>query len=136
MKKQIRVVAAAIIENGRVLVAQRPYSTTPYKSLKWEFPGGKIEPGEFPEQAIIREIREELDCDIVVDAIAGEIEHEYPDFILKMTLFNCHLIADSQPKALEHVALRWLNPSDLPHLDWAPADARSYPLILPFLLQS
>ncbi|MDE5877890.1 MAG: (deoxy)nucleoside triphosphate pyrophosphohydrolase [Muribaculaceae bacterium] len=132
-KKTIRVVGAAIIDSGRILVAQRPYSDKAYKSLKWEFPGGKIEPDETENEAIIREIREELGCDIEVDTLLPEIEHEYPDFILRMTVCLCHLLPLSKPKCLEHNSIRWLSPPELPALDWAAADARCLPLVLSYL---
>lgn len=133
MKKIIRVVGAAIINDGKILVAQRPYSAKAYKSLKWEFPGGKIEPGETEVEAIKREIREELDCQIEVDSLLPEIEHNYPDFILRMTICICHLSGNSTPKPLEHNALRWLAPKDLPSLNWAAADARCYPLVIDYI---
>lgn len=134
LKRTIRVVGAAIVDNGRVLVARRPFSDKAYKSLKWEFPGGKIEPGETEEAAIRREIREELDCEIAVDALLPELEHEYPDFVLQMTICICHLTGSTTPKCLEHSALAWATPADLPTLDWAAADARSYPLVINHLL--
>lgn len=90
-KKMVRVVGAAIIESGRVLVAQRRRNDVAYKSLKWEFPGGKIEPGETEEEAIVREIREELDCEIEVIELLPEMSHEYPDFVLRMTICICRL---------------------------------------------
>ena len=134
-KKRIRVVGAAIVDSGRILVAQRPHSDKAYKSLKWEFPGGKIEAGETEAEAIRREIREELDCDIEVDALLPELEHEYPDFILLMTICICHLNPLSRrPRCLEHNAIRWLFPADLHTLDWAAADARCYPLLLSSLI--
>lgn len=132
-KKRIRVVGAAIIDGGRVLVAQRPYSDKAYKSLKWEFPGGKIEPGESEEQAIRREVGEELGCRIEVDALLPQIEHEYPDFILLMTICICRLAESSEPKCLEHNAIRWCQPDELPSLEWAAADARCYPRLHPYL---
>lgn len=132
-KKTIRVVGAAIIDNGKILIAQRPYSDKTYKSLKWEFPGGKIEPDETEKEAIIREIREELDCDIEVDALLPEIEHEYSDFILRMTICLCHLQPASVPKCLEHNSIRWHTPAELPTLDWAAADARCLSLVLSHL---
>lgn len=133
MKNRIRVVGAAIIEDGRVLVAQRPYSDKAYKSLKWEFPGGKIELGETEEEAIRREIREELDCQIEVDALLPEIEHEYPDFILLMTVCICHLAGSSVPKSLEHTSICWCTADELPALDWAAADARCYPRAIAYM---
>ena len=132
-KKRIRVVGAAIIDGGRVLVAQRPYSDKAYKSLKWEFPGGKIEPGESEEQAIRREVGEELGCRIEVDALLTQIEHEYPDFILLMTICICRLAESSEPKCLEHNVIRWCQPDELPSLEWAAADARCYPRLHPYL---
>ncbi|MDE6289024.1 MAG: (deoxy)nucleoside triphosphate pyrophosphohydrolase, partial [Muribaculaceae bacterium] len=122
MKKEIRVVGAAIIDQGKVLVAQRPYSEVTYKSLKWEFPGGKIEPGETEKEAIKREIREELGCEIEVDSLLPEIEYEYPDFIIRMTICICHLVASSTPECKEHEAIRWFTAGELSFLDWAAAD--------------
>lgn len=132
-KKIIRVVGAAVISGDRILVAQRPFSDKAYKSLKWEFPGGKIESGETEVEAIKREILEELDCQIGVDRLLPEIEHEYPDFILRMTICVCHLYASSMPKCLEHNAIRWCSTEELPSLDWAAADAGCYPLVLDYL---
>ncbi len=133
IKKIVRVVGAAIVRDGRILVAQRAMSDIPYKSLKWEFPGGKIETGESEEEAIVREIQEELGCEIEVDALIPEMEHEYPDFILRMTICICHLCAGEIPHCLEHNELRWVTPSDLPSLDWAAADARCYPNVTSYL---
>lgn len=129
-KKTIRVVGAAIVSSGRILVAQRSYSGCPYKSLKWEFPGGKIEVGETEDLAIKREIREELDCGIEVDNLLPEMEYEYPDFILRMTICICHLQPQSLPKCMEHNSIRWMLPNDLPNLDWAAADESCYPFVL------
>ncbi len=129
MKKIVRVVGATIIDGCKILVAQRPYSCVPYKSLKWEFPGGKMEENETEEQAIKREISEELDCLIEVDALLPEIEHEYPDFILRMTLCICHLAESSIPKYLEHNSIRWLTLPELSSLDWAAADSRCICLV-------
>ncbi len=129
-KKTIRVVGAAIINDGRILVAQRPYSEYSYKSFKWEFPGGKIESGETEEAAIKREIKEELDCNIEVDSLLPEIEHEYSDFILRMTICISHLKDTSLPKRLEHNSILWLAADELSSLDWAAADATCYPMIL------
>ena len=132
-KKIIRVVGAAIIRDGKVLVAQRPYSDASYKSLKWEFPGGKIEGGESESDAIRREIKEELGCIIDVDSLLPEMEYEYPDFILRMTICICHLSVTSEPKCLEHNQIGWFGPLLLPVLDWVAADARCYPHIIALL---
>lgn len=129
-KQTIRVVAAAINHRGTILVAQRPRSEARHKSLKWEFPGGKIEPGETEKEAIMREIREELDCHISVDFLLPEFEYEYPDFILNMTVCICHLKPGSFPKCLEHNCIKWMLPESLHCLDWAAADACCVPLVL------
>lgn len=134
-KSTIKVVGAAIIDSGKILVAQRPISDKAYKSLKWEFPGGKVEDGETEEAAIRREIREELECEIVVDLLLPEMEHEYPDFILRMTICICHLAGGSEPKCLEHNAVRWVIPTELQKLGWAAADASCYPLVIDYLNQ-
>ena len=118
------MVGAAIIADGRVLAARRPESDCEYKSLKWEFPGGKIEPGESEEEAIVREIGEELGCRIEVDALLPEIEHDYPDFTLLLTICMCHLAPGETPRCLEHASLEWVTVEELPRLDWAAADAR------------
>ena len=130
-KKRIRVVGAAVIDGDKVLVAQRPRTGKAYKSLKWEFPGGKIERGETESEAVRREIMEELGCRVEVDELLPEMEHEYPDFILLMTICLCRLAPSSPaPQCLEHNALRWCRADELPLLDWAAADARRYRAIL------
>lgn len=128
-KNTIHVVGAAIVDSGRILVAQRPYSEIAYKSLKWEFPGGKIEPGESTEMAIKREISEELACDVEVDALLAPVEHEYPDFILRITICMCHLKPQSTPHCMEHNAIRWVSPAQLSDMGWAEADARCYLMV-------
>ncbi len=128
-KNTVRVVGAAIIKEGMILVAQRKYNEKAYKSLKWEFPGGKIEPGETKKDAIRREITEELRCSIEVDSCLPEIEYEYPDFIIRMTVCLCHLSELSEPKCVEHNCIRWVTPEEMGSLDWAAADACCYPLI-------
>lgn len=133
MKKRIRVVGAAIVDGDKILVAQRPYSDKTYKSMKWEFPGGKVEAGESVQEAVRREVVEELGCPIEVDALLQEMEHEYPDFILRMTLCVCHPASSSMPKCLEHHAIRWCSADELPYLDWAAADARCYPRVVDYL---
>ena len=128
--KTIKVVGAVITDKaGRILAAQRPYSEITYKSYKWEFPGGKIEENEKAEEAIIREIREELDCEIIVANKLGELEHNYPDFKLEMDLFLCVLKEDSFPKALEHNQIKWLSPQEIGTLDWIEADRQVLPIL-------
>ena len=116
--KTIRVVAAIIRDKGRIFATQRGYG--PYKD-GWEFPGGKIEPGETPEEALKREIREELDTEIEVGESAGHIEYDYPEFHLSMDCFFCTLLSGSLTLK-EHEAARWLSPEELDSVSWLPAD--------------
>ncbi len=115
-------VVCAIIEDGagRVLVAQRP--ARKHLALKWEFPGGKVEPGETPEAAIVREIREELACDLILIRALPRFTHAYAETI-EMIPFVARLAPGSPaPYPHEHVALRWVAPAELPALDLAAAD--------------
>ena len=117
--KQIEVVAAVIVdEQGCVLATQRGYG-----DMKdgWEFPGGKIEAGESPEQALRREINEELAVDIHIDRPLGTVEWDYPKFHLTMHCYLCSLIGDSL-HLNEHEAARWLAPAELASVQWLPAD--------------
>ncbi len=116
--KTIRVVAAIIRDKGRIFATQRGYG--PYKD-GWEFPGGKIEPGETPEEALKREIREELDTEIEVGEPAGHIEYDYTEFHLSMDCFFCNLLSGSLTLK-EHEAARWLSPAELDSVSWLPAD--------------
>ena len=117
-KKTIHVVAALIRRGNEVFATQRGYGD--YKDW-WEFPGGKIEPGEMPEQALTREIREELTADISVDEYLTTVEYDYPEFHLSMACFWCS-IRDGQLTLLEHEAARWLPLGDLRQVKWLPAD--------------
>ena len=118
MKKTIKVVAAIIRKADTVFATQRGYGA--YKDW-WEFPGGKIEPGETPEEALIREIREELNTRIAVDRYLMTVEYDYPEFHLSMDCFFCH-IEEGEPMLLEHEAARWLPLKDLRQVNWLPAD--------------
>lgn len=104
-----------------MLVAQRPAHK--HLALKWEFAGGKVEPGELPEAALIREIREELGCDIVVVRPLPRFVHDYGTVAIEMIPFVCRLLAGSPaPHPHEHVALRWVTPAEISTLDLAAAD--------------
>ena len=113
------VVAALIWQGERFLACQRP----PHKArdLLWEFVGGKVEPGETREQALIRECREELDVTVRVGGIFMELVHEYPDLTVHLTLFHAG-IAEGTPKLLEHQALRWLTVEEMDQYPFCPAD--------------
>ena len=117
--KQINVVAAVIVRNGKIFATQRGYGE--WKDW-WEFPGGKIEPGESPEEALQREIREELAIDIAIGRLLTTVDYDYPDFHLTMHSYLCHLKDDIQPHLLEHEAARWLGKSELEEVKWLPAD--------------
>ncbi|GEQ33858.1 (deoxy)nucleoside triphosphate pyrophosphohydrolase [Marinilactibacillus psychrotolerans] len=118
--KQINVVGAIIIEDGKILCAQRGAE----KSLPnlWEFPGGKIEQGETPQEALVRELEEELL--IEVDVKPDQFEHtsyEYDFGIVHLTTFIC-ILKNGTPKLTEHIEVRWLKPEELNSVEWAPAD--------------
>lgn len=116
--KTIEVVAAIIIKDGEVFATQRGYGEW---QGWWEFPGGKIEPGETPQEALVREIREELDADISVGALLETVEWDYPTFHLTMHCYLCTLLSDSL-NLNEHQAAAWLTPQTLFTVKWLPAD--------------
>lgn len=115
----IEVVGAVIIKDGKVLCAQR--GDIGKLPLKWEFPGGKVEPSESPRQALEREIQEELECKIDVEDEITTTVHEYDFATISLTTFFCKLV-EGLPQLSEHASVEWLAPGDLPDLDWAPAD--------------
>lgn len=115
--KSIEVVAAIIIKENEIFVTQRGYGD--FKGM-WEFPGGKIEPGETKEAALKREIKEELDASITVEKFLNTIEYDYPSFHLTMHNFVCNL--DSDFSLLEHEDARWVNKNQLKDVSFLPAD--------------
>ena len=123
--KTVQVVAAVIFQGDTIYATQRGYG--PWRDY-WEFPGGKIEPGETPEQALVREIREELDVGVTVLAPLARVEYDYPDFHLSMQCFRCR-IDEGEPTLKEHEAARWLSRKDLYSLRWLPADLEILPEI-------
>lgn len=123
--KTINVVAAVIMKEGRVFATQRGYGE--FKD-GWEFPGGKVEAGESPEEALRREIREELEVEVNVGDLIDTIEYDYPAFHLSMKCYAC-TIAGGSPHLLEHEAARWLSADQLDPVAWLPADITLIPKI-------
>ena len=116
--KKLEVVAAIIKENEKYFATQRGYGE--FKGW-WEFPGGKIENGESKEEALKREIREELVTEIEIDRFITTVQFDYPEFHLIMHCFICH-ITTGQPQLLEAKAAKWLDKNDLASVEWLPAD--------------
>ncbi len=118
-KKHLEVVAAVIKKDGKIFCCQRgPKGEC---AFKWEFPGGKIEPGETKEEALVREIKEELNCNIKIERFITTINYEYNTFLLTMHVYLCSL-KDSQPTLLEHKSSKWCDKEKLKELDFADAD--------------
>ena len=113
------VVAALIWEGDRFLACQRPAHKA--RGLLWEFVGGKVEPGETKEEALIRECREELAVTLSVGDVFMDVTHEYPDLTVHLTLFNA-AIAQGTPQKLEHNALKWITVQEIDTLPFCPAD--------------
>ena len=113
------VVAALIWEGDRFLACQRPAGKA--RALLWEFVGGKVEPGETPEEALIRECREELDITVAPKDVFLTVIHEYPDLTVRLILFNA-TIAEGTPRALEHNDIRWITRAQIDELAFCPAD--------------
>lgn len=119
MGDTIQVVGAVIVQDGKILCAQRgPHGKLPGM---WEFPGGKLEPGEQAEVALRREIHEELGCEVEVDDYVLTTEHEYDFATIALATYTCSLVS-GQPAPSEHSELRWVAPAELDALEWAPAD--------------
>lgn len=124
-KKTVNVVAAVIKRGDMIFATQRGYG-----DLKggWEFPGGKIEEGESPEAALVREIKEELDTEISVDKFLHIIEYDYPSFHLSMRCYLCSVVSGDL-NLKEHEAARWLTKETLNSVEWLPADVELIPMI-------
>ena len=116
--KTIRVVAAVILSEGKIFATQRGYGD--FKG-QWEFPGGKIEEGETPQEALVREIKEELETEIIVGELIDTIEYDYPNFHLSMDCFWCEIVS-GKLVLKEHEAARWLDKENLYSVEWLPAD--------------
>ena len=120
--KQVTTVAG-VIKNaeGKILCTQREQGKYDYISYKWEFPGGKIEEGETKEQTLARELMEELNLEVEIQDFFYQVEHDYPDFHLSMTVFNC-FTAQKELSMNVHKSLKWLYPEEMKELDWAAVD--------------
>ena len=113
------VVAALIWDNDKFMICQRPAHKA--RGLLWEFVGGKVEPGETKEQALIRECQEELSVTLSVGDVFMDVVHEYPDLTVHLTLFNA-TIAEGVPQMIEHYDIKWITPSEIQNYDFCPAD--------------
>lgn len=116
--KTVHVVAALIVHDGRIFATQRGYGE--WKGY-WEYPGGKVEPGETPEEALVREIREELATEIEVERHVTTVEWDYPAFHLSMRCYLCSVVSGTLT-LLEHEAAAWLDRGHLRSVNWLPAD--------------
>lgn len=132
MKKRINVTGAVLIRDNKILAAQRG----PEMSLPgyWEFPGGKIEPGESPEESLRRELQEELLCEISIGKKITTTEHEYDFGVVVLSTYYCTLL-NREPQLTEHAEIRWVTPENLTDLNWAPADIPAVELIAAELVQ-
>ncbi|WP_078553742.1 (deoxy)nucleoside triphosphate pyrophosphohydrolase [Bacillus alkalicellulosilyticus] len=119
MKRNIHVVGAVIIKNEKILCAQRGLGKV--LPLLWEFPGGKIEENETPQEALRREIHEEMHCEVEIGEKVEHTVHEYDFGIVHLTTYYCQMLK-GEPVLTEHVAIKWLAPDELHSLEWAPAD--------------
>lgn len=132
MKKHVEVAGAVIIEDGKVFCAQRHLKGA--AGGMWEFPGGKIEPGETPQQTLVREIREELKSEISVGDYLTTVHHEYETVDVTMQVFFCKLVKGDLTLT-EHLAKKWVDPQDLMTIAWAPADLPVAELVRKRLVQ-
>lgn len=126
--EKINVVAAVVVRDGKYLCVQRCRSHQAYNSERWEFPGGKVEAGETDHEALVREIKEEMDWDVYVGRKLGTITHDYPDFTIRLTAYLCKG-GDGDFTLLEHLDARWLPLADLPSLKWTDADRKVVELL-------
>jgi len=117
--KITEVVAALIWRDGKFLICQRPANKA--RALLWEFVGGKIEPGESGEEALVRECREELGVTVAAGDVFTDVTHVYPDLTVHLTLYHC-TIAEGEPTLLEHADMAWITPEEIGNYEFCPAD--------------
>ena len=115
----VQVVAALIRKDNKFMIFQRPETKT--RAYQWEFVGGKVESGETLEEALVRECREEIGVTVRVGEVFAEVDHEYPDITVHLTLFNA-TIAEGEPQKLEHNDIQWITPSEIQNYEFCPAD--------------
>lgn len=115
----VEVVAALVWDGDKFMICQRPENKA--RALMWEFVGGKVEPGETKEQALIRECREELAVTLSVGDVFMDVTHVYPDITIHLTLFHA-AISEGIPQKLEHKDIRWITKAEIPDYDFCPAD--------------
>lgn len=118
-KGMVEVAAALIRKDDTFLICQRPEQKA--RGLLWEFVGGKLEPGETGEEALIRECREELGIYVKPEGIFCQVVHKYPDITIRLSVYNAR-IAEGTPQLLEHKDLKWITPKEIPLYDFCPAD--------------
>lgn len=121
MKKHVKVAAGLVFEKGRIFATKRGESPYSYLAHKYEFPGGKLEPGESGPDTVKRELKEELSLDVKVGGLFAATTFEYPDFIVTLSVYECEMLSDFVLN--EHESYAWLVPSELNPEEWAPADA-------------
>ena len=123
----VEVVAALVWDKDRFMICQRPAHKA--RALLWEFVGGKVEPGETKEQALIRECQEELAITLNVGDVFMDVVHKYPDINIHLTLFNA-TIAEGVPQLIEHNDIKWILPEEIPNYDFCPADEEILDVII------
>jgi mutator protein MutT len=126
--KRVRVVAAVLRRDGRILVTRRHAHAD--RGGQWECPGGKVEPGEAEPDALVREIREELDCGITVGPLLARTTHRYPDLEVELAFFACVLASGSEPRLVGAAAMEWAEPARLASYDFCEADRPVLPVLL------
>ncbi len=122
MKPHYNVVAAVVLRDGRIFCVRRGKTKYPYTSYLFEFPGGKIEPGETEEQALMREMKEELNFDIRVERKLADVSYDYPDFSVELHFFLCSSMEFSNIVLTEHIESRWVSIGEIETLEWVAAD--------------